>query len=108
MLSTKSASAISSTSVKPSLSNAEPTERTQASCSGDVAVPQMAYVRMAQLYRPPWAMVVAGRQPVSDTDLCQGQACRLCANRSTGGFSLHLERTAGHVRVLRTWSKRTT
>ena len=51
MLRTKSASAMSSTRANPSASNCVADRRTQASCSGDVAVPQIAYVRMAQLYR---------------------------------------------------------
>ena len=47
MLRTKSASAWSSTRTNPSASNALPTERTHASWLGEVAVPQIAYFRIA-------------------------------------------------------------
>src|SRR5688572_8625621 len=56
MLSTKSASAMSSTSSKPSDSNSLPIDRTHASWAGDDAVPQIAYLRMAQLYRGGFAI----------------------------------------------------
>src|SRR6476659_557673 len=52
MLSTKSASAMSSTRTKPSTSNCSPTARTHSSCAGEVAVPQMAYLRTARVYPP--------------------------------------------------------
>src|SRR5262245_25573997 len=59
MLRTKSASAMSSTRSNSSRSNSCPTARTHSSCAGDVGVPQIAYVRMAQLYRG------RGRTPLS-------------------------------------------
>ena len=63
MLRTKSASATSSTSAKPSASNAAPMLRTHASCSGDVAVPQIAYLRMAATLprQEPGFLVAGGR-----------------------------------------------
>ena len=45
MLRTKSASATSSTCTKSSSSNCPPIARTHCSCSGEVAVPQIAYFR---------------------------------------------------------------
>src|SRR5574340_787261 len=51
MLRTKSASDTSSTATNSSCSNCLPTARTHASWSGDVAVPQIAYLRTARVYR---------------------------------------------------------
>src|SRR5262245_36551127 len=50
MLRTKSASAMSSTYPNSSDSNCLPMSRTHASCSGEVAVPQIAYVRTGRVY----------------------------------------------------------
>src|SRR5262245_59105016 len=50
MLRPKSASAMSSTYAHASDSNCFPLSRTHASCSGEVAVPQIAYVRTGRVY----------------------------------------------------------
>ena len=109
MLSTKSASAWSSTRSNPSASNALPTARTHSSWLGEVDVPQIAYFRMRGVYRGVGAPSAPGhdRRPHARSTSFQAQRKRSrsarhheVAGTAVAGASTPRTIAAGHAVAL--------